>query len=157
MAIEYVLDIATTATVREVLADFARRLHCRLSEDGFASRDGLELTAATVPAATTSARRALFGDVPLTSLTFRTVWVEDEEEHHHDVIDLFAAVVSYLDERPQDRAVLVFDGTRMLLGRLDGPVVLDTDWKIYTGFPSDPALDRVQQGRKIKNLDQLFV
>ncbi len=160
MALEYTLEIATDLTVREVVKYFAQRMGFHITEEGSAYRGYTQLTAfRDTVEENLDADIILLGNVEITHVILRVASQAAPEESHRAALDMIRAALAFFHDRPDDGALLLHNGERIILQRLKGqPVTFDNAWKEYAAdFPDDPELDRIQGNHLVTMLPQPYL
>lgn len=159
MAIEYIFEIATDLSPRQVIEYFAQRMDCTVEDDNFARRGSeMHLLVSTSPASDMEEELEIFGDVDLTNLTFRTARVGDEETRQDDFIAMVTSVLAFLHDHSDSSGILAYQGELILLQRLTNEqVTFDVVWKEFARSEDDPRLDDIAEPYVTRELDQPFM
>ncbi|GLZ78257.1 hypothetical protein Afil01_30640 [Actinorhabdospora filicis] len=155
MAIEYVLETIDDIPLRETLRYLAAHMGADVREDGFATREGLHIMAAVMPADDIATTELLLGYRDVVSTTFRLLNNTHPAVERRNLTTVLTAVVSFLDETPAMRGVFTHEGERILLQRITPePVIFDRDWRRYTLDVAQTDLDAIESGHRSGRLLQ---
>jgi hypothetical protein len=144
MALEYVLCAAADITTEEFVAFLAEALNASV-HDNDVRRDGLMVIAYRETPGEEYSPHTI-GFTHRVTATFRFSNLAHTRLRDENTVLMVRAVLAFLGRYPGS-GVLLFNGERVVLQKLDGPVELDSGWedwsldgmaKVIAGLPQHP-------------------
>jgi len=130
MALEYTFRGAADITTEEFLAFLAQTMNAPISHD-YVRGDGLQVTAYRVDPGEEAASVEEFGFPHRVTATFRFANLAPTQLRDQNTVLMIRTVLAFFDRYPGS-GVLLFNGERVVLQKLDGDVELDSDWEDFS-------------------------
>ena len=130
MALEYDFYAAADITREEFLTFLAQTMSAPISHD-YVRGDGLQATAHRETPEEEASTVNEFGFPERISATFRFANLASEQLTDQNTVLMIRTVLAFFDRYPGS-GVLLFNGERVVLQKLDGDVELDSDWEDFS-------------------------
>jgi hypothetical protein len=152
MALEYVLYAAADLTTEEFLAFLAETLNAPIFYN-FVSCDGLQITAYREDPGEEAFSAEEFGFPHRLTATFQFANLAPRQLRDENTVLMVSTTLTFLN-RYSSSGVLLFNGERVVLQKLNGQVELDRDWEEDWTLP---GMDTVIAGLSQRPLPQPFL